>query len=279
MIKSSGFVPVIDGLVMEIGSVYGAYVYGYIWLNRSRQGVFNEPLDIIASKSGVSRSTIIRWVKRLCANDYLVDLTPTELSRPHQYTCTDKVDLDLILTFEVSKSIHPGVSIYTPGGSEIDTPGVSDRHSPPGVSGVSDRHPRGIRQTPQGFEIDTPRHDHHDDDDHDHDKNIIISAHLDAKLRTLWRSVGLDETGLDAMLNHYQGREQNLETLLHAWAEAVDDKRLPTNWGPGLIYKKIFSGHKPPEKQKTFGDEVMELMRLKQAQLDTAKGEAADAEI
>src|SRR3972149_3912451 len=124
MIKTNGFIPILDDLVEQIGNLYGAYVYGYIWLNRSREGVFDQPLDTVAARARLSRNTVIKWVKYLCINGYLEDLTPGERARPHQYTCTDKVDLDLTIAFEVSKSVHPGAQIYTPGESISRTPGV-----------------------------------------------------------------------------------------------------------------------------------------------------------
>lgn len=217
-----GFVPVIDGLVEDMGSLPRAYLYGYIWLNRDKDNCFDQPLETVARRISLSRTTVLRHIKKLCDDLYLHDLTPDEKTKPHCYQCTGKVNLRV--------TIH------------ISTKTVSQNG-----------HPRGIRETPQGYQRDTPggirETPMHDIMMHE-DRSIILKH---------WTDMGFDVSTLEKLVEKHTGNLPAFERLLSAWVAAFDT--LPESWGYGLIYNKISAGELPPapkEPKKWYaGDEAL----------------------
>jgi DNA-binding Lrp family transcriptional regulator len=223
VIKTSEFVPVIDGLTAEMGSLYAAYVYGYIYLHKNADGTFDQPLNTIARRSNLSRSTIVKWVRYLCENGYLADLTPDENARAHTYQITEKAILEVQISFH-------RVSSFTRGGIRAAERGVSEPRTP-------------------GYPSLVPMHDVHDDD-------AWVSI-IDT-----WEAIGLDRQAVFQGAKDFDDLAE-FAALLAEWLRAIDDGAVPEEWGYGLIYKKIRAGEKPPEKTPTFGDEVKAMMELK----------------
>lgn len=88
-----GFTPVIDVVVEEVG-LMAAVVFGRVWRYcQMEDGVCSASLERIASEIGTSRKTVERYVKKLCENGYLSDMTPMRRNRPHRYRETGKVGL------------------------------------------------------------------------------------------------------------------------------------------------------------------------------------------
>ena len=228
MLKTVGFIPVIEGLVSEMGNVYPAYIYGYIWLHRS-DSHFDQPLDNMPERLGISRSTVRKWVPWLCENGYLVDETPDLDNQPHRYLLTDKASLDWSVEVHIAPSKFRRLTVRDTDGvpSEIRTPHGRPRYGP---------------------------HDHDMMHDHDYDLQTAITD--------FWRAIGFDLRGLPKMLKTWEGHEGGLRVCLESWLEALNNDAIPDTWGAGLVYKKIAEGEMPPEKPRTIGDEVLELMEL-----------------
>lgn len=84
------FTPALDPLLREYGPV-GACVYGRVWsYAQMADGVCKASQETIAAQINVTRKTVWRWVNILCADGYLVDLTPTLKNKPHEYRITNK---------------------------------------------------------------------------------------------------------------------------------------------------------------------------------------------
>lgn len=225
MLKTSEFIPVIDGLIAEMKSLYAAYVYGYIYLNQQTEKTFDQSLQTIAKRARLSRSTVLKWVKFLCENGYLIDLTPGEISKPHVYQITEKATLEVHITFQK-------VTNFNRGGVRGSEGGEYKPHTPGSISL-------------------TPMFNDHDDDTW----SLILNT---------WQAIGLDAGALPAAAKNFDDLSQFAELLLE-WKAAAAEQTLPGDWGYGLIYKRIKAGQRPPEKKKTFGDEVKELMEWRLA--------------
>ena len=87
----TGFTPCLDPLLQEYGPI-GACVYGRVWrYAQMRKGVCEAAQDTIAEGLNITRRTVWRWIKILCDDGYLVDLTPSVTNHPHKYRATDKI--------------------------------------------------------------------------------------------------------------------------------------------------------------------------------------------
>lgn len=227
MFRTIGFIPVIAGLVDRMGNLHPAYIYGYLWLNRSSDSQFSEPLENLPARLGISRTTIKKWLKWLCEEDYLVDLTPELINEAHTYQLTNKV--------EVEASVQ--IAIW---------PNKSNGQLPVEIRPVN----------PANYRSYLDRHDHDMMHDHDHAK----TDQQINEIERLWVDLGFDRRALPKMLKSWAGNLSGLAFCLDHWLEACAGNFVPESWGAGLIYKKISEGQLPPEKPKTFGDEVRELM-------------------
>ncbi len=88
----TGFTPCLDPLLREYGPV-GACVYGRVWrYSQMNHHVCEASHDKIAGELNITRRTVWRWIKLLCQDGYLEDLTPTVRNHTHKYRPTDKID-------------------------------------------------------------------------------------------------------------------------------------------------------------------------------------------
>ena len=230
MLQSIGFVPVIDGLLSEWGSLHAAYLYGYIWVHKTSDSKFNEPLEQVAKKISMGRSTVFKWVRWLCDNDYLQDLTPDIEGRAHTYLITGKAQLGASIIFTSTRH-DPSKYRRLP---------VHQTDGDPSTSWTPGGPPNGP-------------HDH----DGDHDIHEIIY--------TGYQALGLGLEYFDSLLKRWDGHYADLSRVIQMWLDADERGDIPDEWGPPLIYKKIKDGEAPPdERPLKIGDEVMQMMELQQ---------------
>ena len=100
-----GFTPLIDMLIEQYNGIITAAVFGRVW--RYCQGAYgacSASLQTIADELGLSYATVLRHVKVLCDDGYLEDTTPDLRNRPHTYTDTGKVGLQVSLKAGLSES-------------------------------------------------------------------------------------------------------------------------------------------------------------------------------
>jgi len=244
MLRSVGFIPVIEGLVAEMGSLHPAYIYGYMWLKKGSDSEFNEPLENLPERLGISRTTIKKHVKWLCESGYLDDLTPELVNEAHTYRLTNKVELAV--------SIQVGIWPTKSNG-----PAVASRPALP------------VASRPVHDRSHLDRHDH--DMMHDHESSDLTG------ITQLWDVLGFDRRGLTKMLKTWEADLAGLESCLQMWCDAEAEGAIPDSWGHGLLYKKILAGECPPEKPRTIGDEVRDLMEWQQNQ-QADESEANDAQ-
>lgn len=234
MFRSLGFVPVISGLVSQMdGNTNAAYIYGYIWIEKNSDNQFNEPLKNIPDRLGVSPSTVNRCIKWLCENDFMIDLTPDLNGKPHTYLLTDRVTVQTGITVAIWASRSPKSMVN-----------LTKDH------GQFDHADHGQIDTP-GYVNLTP---------HDHDKDMMHDGDLMNQIKQSWQDIQFDTRALPKMLKTWQGNEKALLLLLDLWIEALYGGWLPVEWGAGLIYTKIKDGEAPPDKPRTIGDDVKDMM-------------------
>lgn len=93
MTKTSGFTPLFDIVVKEVGYI-AALVYGFIWryekLNKRR---CTAAIQTIADTLGLSYSTIVRALGKLKEKNWIADLTPDRTNRPHEYQTKRKMEI------------------------------------------------------------------------------------------------------------------------------------------------------------------------------------------
>lgn len=85
-----GFTPIFDGVTRDVGLLASA-VYGRVY--RYAQGadsVCRASIERLATDLDLSTRTVIRYLKTLVEEGYLVDLTPNLRNRPHSYRTTDR---------------------------------------------------------------------------------------------------------------------------------------------------------------------------------------------
>jgi len=88
---TEGWTPVLDILAKQEGLTTAA-VFGRIWrFCQMEEGVCRASQETIGDSIGVSAKTVQRHAQRLCALDYLEDLTPTLKGAPHIYRDTRKL--------------------------------------------------------------------------------------------------------------------------------------------------------------------------------------------
>lgn len=93
--KLSGFTPIIDMIIPEVG-LTGAAVFGVVWRHcQMRDRVCKASLQTMADKIGVSRATILRKLSELSELGFIEDLTPNLKHKPHVYRDTGKLGLDI----------------------------------------------------------------------------------------------------------------------------------------------------------------------------------------
>lgn len=108
----SGFTPVIDGMVLEVGA-QSALVFGKMWRYcQMSDGVCKASQDRIAHELRMSRATINAHISKLVKAGYLEDMTPNLLGLPHQYRDTGKANLSISLTATCQNSLQPPVKNF-----------------------------------------------------------------------------------------------------------------------------------------------------------------------
>ena len=95
--EMGNFTPLFD-VVIRAAGVVGASVYGRVWRYcQGERGVCQASMDTIADELGMSRHTVLRWLKALCEVGYLEDCSPDLRNRPHTYRDTGKVQIQVRL--------------------------------------------------------------------------------------------------------------------------------------------------------------------------------------
>ncbi len=88
--RSTGFTPIHDPIVQELGLVAAA-VYGAAWRYcQLSDHVCRASLRTIGERLGLNESTVLKYLKKLVAEGYLVDTTPEARNVPHVYKDTGK---------------------------------------------------------------------------------------------------------------------------------------------------------------------------------------------
>lgn len=96
--KIDRFTPLPDSLVEKFGLVTAA-VYGRIWrYSQARRGVCDASQQKIADELGLDRVTVNQHIKKLVETGYLDDRTPTVTNRPHTYSVTNKLTIEMTVT-------------------------------------------------------------------------------------------------------------------------------------------------------------------------------------
>ena len=91
--RVQGFTPVIDALAQEL-STFHALVYGVVWrFCQMDDEVCTASTETLARMIGISRRTVWRYLKDLCEQGYLRDLTPDRRNVPHVYQDTGKAKI------------------------------------------------------------------------------------------------------------------------------------------------------------------------------------------
>ena len=223
-----GFVPITVDLASELG-VYGAYLYGYMWLKRDRENRFSEAKATIAKNLNITKQTVLRYTRRLIEAGYIVDESP-EGNGKCVYRITGKADFSVSITIKSESKIIPRrVNDIDPSELISLTP-CSQRYLPMNHDDMM--HGHGTKMDPPTLQ----------------------------KIRDLWSKLGFDEGALSNLLKQYDNPDDLLR-LLQAWADEWE--HLPESWGYGLIYRKLQRGERPPEREKTFFEEVLEAMELR----------------
>lgn len=120
--KLRGFTPLMDVLIQEYGLVTAA-VWGRMWRYAQQDDkVCTAANEKIARELGLDRRTIIRHIKTLVDNGYVIDETPDIKHKPHIYSMTDKATVRVLVE------------------------GVTESHTYP-VGGVTESHTRGDRES------------------------------------------------------------------------------------------------------------------------------------
>lgn len=235
MLRSIGFVPVMDAIGLETGNIYPAYLYGYMWIERNSYNQFSQPLDNIPERTNIiSRTSVRKWVKWLCDKGYISDLTPDLHNQPHTYQLTDKIMLDSRVTVEIAPTNPRASAVRQTNGTPFGKRTAVQADA--------------VRQT-------NPMHERHD---------MMHVSELQT-VTDLWLQLGFDSRSLPKMLAAWSadtevGAAESLARCLRMWLEAAEAGAIPEDWGHGLIYQKIKDGEAPPTKKPTFADEVRALM-------------------
>ena len=136
--------PVYETLVKELG-VNIALVYGAIWrFCQMRENICRASLETLASRSGLSRRTVIRHVKTLVRHGYITDLTPDLKHAPHAYVNSREAGIPPG-DFPPQDSQQPGgvMPEDVPGSDSQAVEECQDAHS-----GVTGRHSRSVSVSP-----------------------------------------------------------------------------------------------------------------------------------
>ena len=108
----SGFTPVIDGMIPEVGRE-SALVFGKVWRYcQMSDGVCKASQDRIGRELRMSRATVNAHISKLTEAGYLEDMTPDLLGLPHKYRDTGKANLSISLTATCQNSLHPPVKNF-----------------------------------------------------------------------------------------------------------------------------------------------------------------------
>lgn len=91
--KLKGFTPCMDNLVKEYG-IITSFVYGRVWRYcQGEDNICNASIEKISTELNLSYKTVIRHIKLLVVNGYLIDHTPKLRNHPHRYSCTNKSNI------------------------------------------------------------------------------------------------------------------------------------------------------------------------------------------
>jgi len=131
----TGFTPCLDPLLQEYGPV-GACVFGRVWrYAQMKHGVCEASHDTIAEGLNITRRTVWRWVKILCDDGYLEDLTPNVTNHPHRYRDTDKISTVI--------ELHS---------TENELPSTDERCAEESQQGVIESHSHCVKGSPEETE-------------------------------------------------------------------------------------------------------------------------------
>ena len=105
-VKTKGFTPLFDVLVdNKKYGIVGASIFGAAWRHtQMRRGVCDASLETIAQTAGVSVRSCIRYLDKLLQDEYLKDTTPELRNKPHRYTDTGKVQIEVEVAMTESHS-------------------------------------------------------------------------------------------------------------------------------------------------------------------------------
>jgi len=101
--KVGGWTPIIDTLALDPKyGLKGAAVFGVVWRHcQMKNGVCNASLDRMGELVGIkTRDTIIKYLKRLVKDGYLIDTTPGIKNIPHIYKDAGKLNMAISLEIE-----------------------------------------------------------------------------------------------------------------------------------------------------------------------------------
>jgi len=138
--RVQGFTPVIDALAQELSTLH-ALVYGVVWrFCQMKDDVCTASTETLAQKVGISRRTVWRYLKDLCEEGYLEDLTPNRRNAPHVYRDTGKakilglvegkVEVEETVAESHSSGVVEEATVADRYSSDIDSePTVAERHS------------------------------------------------------------------------------------------------------------------------------------------------------
>jgi len=117
----SGFTPLFDAVVQDLG-LTAAVVFGRVWRHcQGERGVCSASLSKMADAVGLSRWTFIRWLRMLCEQGYLEDLTPDRRNIPHLYRDSGKVRMIVKVETRDERSRQGGVTESPTGVAESNT--------------------------------------------------------------------------------------------------------------------------------------------------------------
>ncbi len=83
--EDSTFSPLFDRIAAQYGTITAA-VYGVVYRHcRMRDGVCRASTRRMASLLGMDEVTVMRHIRKLVQDGYLIDLTPGQRNKPHIY--------------------------------------------------------------------------------------------------------------------------------------------------------------------------------------------------
>lgn len=141
--KVGGWTPIIDTLAIDPKyGLKGAAIFGVVWRHcQMKDGVCKASLDTLGELIGITtRTTVIKYLKRLVKDGYLLDTTPGLKHRPHIYKDAGKLNM------AVSLEVEPSDDKTEIGVQQMDTLDIDKLGVQRGVQG-------GVQQGVQQMDI------------------------------------------------------------------------------------------------------------------------------